>query len=264
MSLSLQLRNRARLTARRAARLAVFVAALAIGGLSHAGTVGITTSDGVRLSADLEGKGEHGIVFVHGNTGDRSGWGDMPQTLAAKGGVQVITLDLRGHGASKGDSDPTRMQADVEAAIQYLEKRGATYITLVGTKLGGNLSLVAAGSSEAVRNVVMISPALNANGVKVTAGLKTFGDRELLLIAGSDDALALKAVNLIADNVEKSSVEVLDSGGSGMQLVNRATDIETLLYTWGSGQRDAEQKSRPGVSDEPPSALETTGTKLGE
>ena len=257
MSLSQQLRN--------GMYRAALLLALVVGTSAHATTIAVTTSDGVRLSADHQGKGDHGIVFVHGNGGDRSGWGDLPGSLASKG-VQVVALDLRGHGASKGDADPTTMQADVEAAVTFLEKRGVEYITLVGNKLGGNLSLVAAGSSDAVRNVVMISPALNANGVKVTAGLKTFGERELLLIAGSDDALALKALNLIADNVDKSSVEVIDGGGSGMQLVNRATELETLLFTWSSGQREAEQKSRPGVidSDDAPQNLETTGTKLGQ
>lgn len=237
------------------------------GSIAHAGTIGLTTSDGVRLSADHDGKGEHGIVFLHGHGEDRNGWGDLPASLAAKG-VQVVSLDLRGHGASQGDDDPLAMQADVEAAVAWLEKRGVTYITLVGSKLGGNLALVAAGSSDAVKNVVMVSPALNANGVKVTAGLKTFGERELLLVAGGDDALGLKAVNMIADNVDKSTVEVLDSGGSGMKLVNRATNLETLLFTWGSGQRDAEKAAIPGVTggnmEADTQALETTGTKLGQ
>ncbi|MCB9677545.1 MAG: alpha/beta hydrolase [Alphaproteobacteria bacterium] len=230
-----------------------------------AGTISLTTSDAVTLSAEHQGRGDRGVILVHGSGGDRSGWADIAKGLAGAG-LQVVNVDLRGHGASKGEPDPLKMHEDVLSAAKYLRGKGVKHIMVVGTKLGGNVALAAAAADPEIESVVMISPALNASGVKVTASLPALGERKLLLIAGEDDTLSKKAVNLIDNEIDTGTVMVLDSGGSGMALVNRASDLETTLIAWGKGSTDGNAITDPkaSVGSGDTSAMETTGTKLGE
>jgi len=246
----------------RAAVLAAFAAVLAT--QAQARTISLTTADSVSLSADLLGSGDQGVVLVHGNSGDRSGWSVLAESLS-QAGRQVVAVDLRGHGASKGESDPLKMAEDAKAAAAYLRKHGATRVTVVGAKLGGNIALSAAASDPEIDAVVMISPALNANGVKVTAALKSYGDRPLYLIAGSDDNLSRKAVDLIDNAVDNSTVQILESGGSGMALVHRASDLESLLLAWSSSDpKSSAADLNATIETSDTTNLQTTGTKLGE
>jgi pimeloyl-ACP methyl ester carboxylesterase len=245
-------------------RLAVVATLSLFAADATAGTISLTTSDAIKLSANHEGRGDHGVVLIHANGGDRAGWADMSEVLS-EAGLQVVSLDLRGHGASAGDANPLKMKEDVLAATAYLRGRGVNHVTLVGAKLGGNVALAAAAADPEINAVVMISPALNAGGVKVTASLSKLGDRPLLMIAGDDDTLSKKAMNLIDNEISTGTVMVLESGGSGMALVNRASDLETLLIGWASGKPkaasgDLSQDVKTGEATN----LETTGTKLGE
>ncbi|MEZ4318204.1 MAG: alpha/beta hydrolase [Myxococcota bacterium] len=245
-----------------------FAAVVALAALfsarADARTVSFTTSDSIALSADHQGSGDRGVVLIHGNGDDRSGWGDLTAALGAQG-MQAMAIDLRGHGASKGEADPLKMMADVNAAIAYLRGKGVKHVTLVGSKLGATLALAAAAKDPAVEAVVMISPNLTTNGVKVSSSLKGYGERPLLMIAGEDDTVSRKAIDLIDNEVPNATVQILESGGSGMALVNRAANLETTLIAWATGnQKAAAGDLSPEMKMGEAANLETTGTKLGE
>jgi hypothetical protein len=77
------------------------------------------------------------VLFVHDLGGDLDDWGSTPATLA-RSGFRVISVELRGHGLSDGEPDPSLLVDDV--------------MELVGEVAGpfGPVALVACGSvSEA-------------------------------------------------------------------------------------------------------------------
>lgn len=230
---------------------------------AFAGTVRVTTADRVSLSAQSEGSGDHGVLVVHDNDQDHTSVAELTKAFG-DAQMMVLSLDLRGHGKSSGNADPAASVKDVAAGVAYLRKRGAKQVSIVGVAMGGNLAFNAAAQDAEVTNVVMISPALNHDGVKASTGLEGYGERPILMVVGSDDPLGRKAANLLADRLENATVEVLGANGAGTTLVKRATDLPTMVVTWLSDINDKmaqEQKADLSTENE---QLETSGTKLGE
>lgn len=214
--------------------IALIGVALSFSSVAEAGRVSVTTTDGVSISADHRGSGEHGVILVHSFHTDRTGWGDLSEVFDRQG-ASVISLDLRGHGSSRGEATPVDMAKDVAAAAKYLRARGAKKITVIGAGLGGNVAFAAAAADAEITDVVMISPRLDANGVKISASLLKFGRRPLLLLSGSDDQLSIKAANMMADRIDSATVEVLSASGSGLKLINRDSSIQGILVSWLNG-----------------------------
>lgn len=203
------------------------------------------------------------MVLVHGSAGDRTDWAPLVKRLES---IQVLAVDLRGYGSSKGTANPVASIADVTGAVAYLRSRGAKKITVVGAGLGGNLALAASAEDPLIEGVVMLSPALNADGVKASAALPKLNTRPLLLVAGSDDALAQKAAELISANAPSARVQIVANGGSGIAMLNRASELEGSLIAWiqgsfavAEGDLAPQMKTETNFDD-----LKTTGTKIGE
>lgn len=244
-------------------RFLVSLVSLGLAPLAWAAPVTFNSPDGVQIAAEHTGKGERGVVLVHANGGSRDDWSSLVGRL---NDVQVLSVDLRGHGKSKGSPDAVASVADVNAAVAYLRARGAKKITVVGVGLGANLALASTIKDPAIEGVVMLSPALNASGVRASEALPTLGQRPLLLVAGADDNLSLKAANMIADNATNAKVQVVANGGSGMAMFHRATELEGSLVAWVHGSHavaDGDLSPQMKVSTDF-GEVQTTGTKLGE
>jgi pimeloyl-ACP methyl ester carboxylesterase len=107
-------------------------------------TAELTTADGVRLSArwwhpsDAVGERGEAVVVVHGFCGRK----DEPAVELVAGaqaaaGRQVLTFDLRGHGASGGETTMGRREAlDVDAAVAAV-RAVADVVVVVGSSMGG-------------------------------------------------------------------------------------------------------------------------------
>jgi pimeloyl-ACP methyl ester carboxylesterase len=103
-------------------------------------TVSFPTEDGGVVFADVYGTGDRGIVLAHGGPFNKESWAKQAQTLATAG-FQVLALDFRGYGKSRGpgQSDPMSapLHLDVLAAVRYLRKTGAKTVSVVGGSMGG-------------------------------------------------------------------------------------------------------------------------------
>ena len=230
---------------------------------AFASTVRLTTSDRVSIVGELDGMGDHGVLVVHDNAQDHTSVVELTRAFS-EAHMKVLAIDLRGHGGSKGTADPLASTKDLAAGIDYLRKQGAKQVSIVGVSLGGNLAFQAASGDPAVANVVMISPALNHDGVKASAALAGYGPRPVLMIVGSDDPLGMKAADLLGDRLPGATVEVMMANGSGTTLVKRATDLPEVVINWLTdihATMSAKQKADLSTSNE---KLETSGTKLGE
>ncbi|HVE93482.1 MAG TPA: alpha/beta fold hydrolase [Acidimicrobiales bacterium] len=110
----------------------------------------LTAADGVRLHAvRLAGPGNApaAVVVVHGFVN----WHRTPRIHAFATGlsehVEVVALDLRGHGHSGGDSTLGVEEAlDVAAAVDAVTP--GRPVVLVGTSLGGAAALLYAGRAQ--------------------------------------------------------------------------------------------------------------------
>ena len=118
--------------------------------------VTLRSSDGVRLAAwYVPSRNGAAIVLVHGGGGDRDGL-KLHATLLARHGYGVLLYDERGRGASGGRSNAFGWDwpADVEASIDFLERRGIRNVGVLGLSTGAEVAITAAADDPRVAAVV--------------------------------------------------------------------------------------------------------------
>ena len=100
------------------------------------------STDGIPIHYMVQGRGEPALVFVHCWNCDRYFWD--PQMATFGKSHKVVAIDLAGHGESgKGRKDWTveSFGEDVKAVV---DKLGLKRVVLVGSSMGGPVSLEAA------------------------------------------------------------------------------------------------------------------------
>jgi len=147
-------------------------------------SVTFKTDDGGFISADIYGAGPHGVVLAHGYRFDKDSWEPQASTLTEQG-FQVLVIDFRGYGTSKGPGQENPLSAplyhDVLAAVRYLRERGAIDVSVVGASMGAEASARASAEAHSgeIQRLVLL-----AGGVGVaSAQLK---GRKLFVVAQGD------------------------------------------------------------------------------
>ena len=117
------------------------------------------TVGGRRVAAWTWGERGPGVLLVHGWGSRGARFVDLGGALVASG-MQVVTFDAPGHGASSGrlSSGPEFARAAI-AVARAVGSVGA----LVGHSVGGFASALAIGDGLDVRRAVFISPSANAD-----------------------------------------------------------------------------------------------------
>jgi pimeloyl-ACP methyl ester carboxylesterase len=119
--------------------IALVVVLLLAGAAAAQKTVSFPTEDGGLVYADVYGEGVRGVVLAHGGRFNKESWAQQARTLASAG-FQVLAIDFRGYGKSKGPGDAQPMDAplhlDVLAAVRYLRETGAKSVSIVGGSMG--------------------------------------------------------------------------------------------------------------------------------
>ena len=106
-------------------------------------------------------------LFVHGLGGSATNWTDFGGLLRER--LDVEAIDLYGHGHS-GPAPRKRYTLDAFAdlVIAYLEQSGRGPVHLAGNSMGGAISiLVAARRPDLVRTLILVSPAVPDNRLRV-------------------------------------------------------------------------------------------------
>jgi pimeloyl-ACP methyl ester carboxylesterase len=102
----------------------------------------VSSADGVPIHFTDQGKGEPALVFVHCWSCDRHLWDNQVPVFAKR--HRVVTLDLAGHGDSGRGRRDWSIPAFGEDVKAVVEKLGLKQVVLVGSSMGGPVSLEAA------------------------------------------------------------------------------------------------------------------------
>jgi pimeloyl-ACP methyl ester carboxylesterase len=103
----------------------------------------VRSFDGVKISYDVQGKGEPVLVFVHGWSCSREYWKEQAAHFAKK--HKVVTIDLAGHGQSGLSRKDYTIEAFGKDVATVAEKLNLNRIILVGHSMGGPVIVEAAG-----------------------------------------------------------------------------------------------------------------------
>jgi pimeloyl-ACP methyl ester carboxylesterase len=165
----------------------VIVALLLAADAAAQKNVSFPTEDGGVVYADVYGEGDRGVVLAHGGQFNKESWEKQARTLVAAG-FQVLALDFRGYGKSRGpgDSDPmdAPLHLDVLAAVRYLRKTRVEIksVSIVGGSMGGGAAGDASIASRPgeIDRVVFLGSAPNEAADKLKSSS--------LFIVARDDA----------------------------------------------------------------------------
>lgn len=139
------------------------------------------TAGGVKLHyLDFGGAGKPALVCIHGLTGNAHNFDALAPHLTPR--YHVLALDVRGRGDSAWGSpleyNPQVYVADLK---EFLDALGIRRVSLVGTSMGGVISMMYAGGyPETVAHLVLndIGPEIDPTGlVRIMAYLGQAPDR---------------------------------------------------------------------------------------
>ncbi len=106
-------------------------------------------------------------------------------------GVATLRFNFRGTGKSTGQfDDGVGEQADVKAAVEFLEKEGYGRIRLAGYSFGSRINAAVVSGGCRVTDHIMVSPPVAFMPFDDIPSLRNTG----LVITGSDDEIAPKAL----------------------------------------------------------------------
>jgi len=102
----------------------------------------LTLPDGAKIAYESKGSGDATLLFIHCWSCNRRYWDSAMAELSKH--FRVVALDLRGHGESdrgRKDLKVADLAQDVDALIEQLKLKD---VVLVGSSMGGSVSLAAA------------------------------------------------------------------------------------------------------------------------
>jgi dienelactone hydrolase len=133
--------------------------------------VDLKVSDGTQLKATYfaAAKPGPGVLLFHQSNRTRESWEGIAQQLAAAG-MNVLTVDSRGHGESGGKYDNKKTPEDVDAAFNYLVSQPGVNRDAIGAGGAGWLGVI--GSVEAARRHPEIKSLVLMSGETLRDGLQ--------------------------------------------------------------------------------------------
>lgn len=235
----------------------------------------LTAADGTRLHALTEAVpgSDKGVVLVHMLNRHAGDWSYMGEKLA-RGKLQVIMPDLRGHGANVPEgqtptlveADYVAMEQDVRAAVAWLRAQGVKQVSCAGASIGANLCARVAADDPQVVNLVLLSPGLNYKGVKVAESIERYGDRPLFMAASEDDAYAYTTVVKLEERAKDAHVELYEKAGHGTKMLSREPELEGKVQSWllGTFTLASGEAVRPRPAAATSKDVHTSGEKLDQ
>jgi alpha-beta hydrolase superfamily lysophospholipase len=220
--------------------------------------VSFMSEGGIRIAADyLRPRGSKPVlVMLHGVGAGRREW-DPLVAEAAKLGFGTLQFDARGHGGSGGPSYTTfqtqesweAVGKDFSGALAFLESRGfpPERTALVGASIGANLALREALREPRIPFVVLLSPGMDYQGVRLKPDFLRYG-RPVLAAAAPGDAYSMRTCQELAPALKRQDSRFLQAAsGHGAQMLAGEVNRPFLreLLRWLSDRAASSQAETP-------------------
>jgi dienelactone hydrolase len=129
-------------------------------------SVSFPASATITLSGRLYGAGTRGVILSNEGDNVSSHWTPIAERLAAAG---YLTLTYDYHPPASADTSSSEALLDLRGAVAFMRARKVTSLALVGSSLGGLVSLKEA-ALEPVTAVVAISSPIGWEDVQLSEG----------------------------------------------------------------------------------------------
>jgi pimeloyl-ACP methyl ester carboxylesterase len=172
-----------------------------------------------------EGEGDHGVVLLPGanHTAFDDAVFDRLAAAAADAGIQFLRYQTWDSGEDLSAKPRDERYAEVDAALEHLDERGCSRVSLAGKSIGGAIALQHA--PDRADELVLWAPALFLEGGDVLAELEVPEDAEPATISaadladvdvpvdvlqGDEDAIPVANARELAAEIPDASVHVVE------------------------------------------------------
>jgi pimeloyl-ACP methyl ester carboxylesterase len=175
------------------------------------------------------------VLLLHMAGSNRSAWNPLAQQLQATG-FNVVAIDLRGHGDTGGTVDWPKAQQDIGAVLTRLNTLPGVdrqRISIVGANIGANLALNACAVTPNCKAAVLLSPALDYQGIKTAEAMARYGKRPILIVANRNDSPSSTdstTLDKLAQGDHK--LQLYDGSAHGTALLSAHADLLVLTVEW--------------------------------
>jgi pimeloyl-ACP methyl ester carboxylesterase len=197
----------------------------------------LEASDGLVLKGDFYPQEEAsvGVLLLHMNGSNRSGWTNFIPKLQ-EAGYSVLAVDMRGFGATRGSTDWTLAQEDVQVWLDWLKSQeNITGIALVGGSIGANVALIGCANDEDCLTVIALSPGQDYMRVVPSAAVTQLETRPILFVASYGDNYSAYSVTALASMASgEYSLRMYTGGqhGTGYFIGRDADRKMNTLIEW--------------------------------
>jgi len=231
--------------------------------------VDLKSGDGTILKGTYfpAGKPGPGVLLFHQSNRTRKSWDDVARQLA-NGGINTLTVDMRGHGETGGKydnwNDPNREQAkqqwqgDIDAAFQYLISQPNVNRDVIGLGGAGVLGVdnsvqTARRHPEQIKSLALLSGETFRDGLQF---LRQSSQLPELFVVSDDDEYpptrqAMELLYLTSSSPSKKFVHYSDlhdapwrwyepvdvgkvpaTGGHGTDLFEHHRELPAMIVDW--------------------------------
>jgi esterase/lipase len=191
--------------------------------------ISFMTSDHIKLVGLLYGHGKTMVIGSHQYKSSLADWRDsgIPARLAALG-YEVLVYDFRGFGSSDGDPDPTVMNVDLTAAVNFSRQQGATSIVLMGASMGGTASLSVASTQKVAAVISLSGP--QSFGVDVAdADLKVMTTPKLFMDSQDDSPYVTDEQHMYDVSAAPKEIYIYPNSNHGVTILGGSNGDDPAL-----------------------------------
>jgi alpha/beta superfamily hydrolase len=145
-----------------------------------------------------------------------------------KAGVASLRFNWRGVGASAGKAsgEADDADADIEAALAYLEETVAGGVVACGYSFGASAALRVAGRHPRVNRLVMVSP---PPALLDAAAFAAYPGRILVVTGGRDSFAPVAEIERLVDSARQARLEIVPEAdhffGVGLATISRVAGV---------------------------------------
>lgn len=191
------------------------------------------------------------VILLHSLGYNSQWWETLPQELLNKG-YAVLTIDLRGHGASvynaklvknswknMKNSAYAKYPDDVLAVINKINEDNPKKIffnnwAIVGADIGASTGVLSADKMPVCpKTIVMISPVVKAKGLYIPVSMAHLDGVDFLSISGTDDIMSKDADNYLQKFVQDEYITFTsESKTTGMMMLKNDPNLNKMIAEW--------------------------------
>jgi pimeloyl-ACP methyl ester carboxylesterase len=175
------------------------------------------------------------VLLLHGFNSGKEAWRLFAAQLQLAGN-NVLSIDLRGYGETGGSVDWVKAAQDIPAVLDRLNAFpgvAANRISVIGADIGASAALSGCAGSLVCRSLVLISPALENQGLSISDTMSKYGSRPVLIVASRGDKPSgadSSALDKLAQG--SHSLQLFDGTAHSMALLTAQPDLPGQIIEW--------------------------------